>query len=305
MRDTATASATTATAKAVLRGSKWELPALRAPARRLSFAKLFVGLAALVIAFIALCAIAPQWVAPYSPTEMMADSLMQAPSAAHPFGTDYFGRDVYSVVVYGARDSLFIGLLSVLVGGLIGGTIGALSGYIGGWFDAAFMRVVDVLMTIPGILLALAIAAAMGPSMTNIVLAVAAASIPGYARVMRSQTMSINGRPFIAAARSIGVTNFGIFWRHVLPNSLSPMLVMSTIGIGTSILAGSGLSFLGLGLLREIPDWGTLLSQGRGYLTVAWWICTFPGLAITMLVLSVNIIGDRLRDELDPKKKDN
>ncbi|MFC5703388.1 ABC transporter permease [Cohnella faecalis] len=300
MRD----SATTATAKAVLRRGKWELPALRVPGRRLNFPKLFVGLAAIVIAFIALCAIAPQWVAPYSPTEMMTDILLQSPSAAHPFGTDYFGRDVFSVVVYGARDSLFIGLLSVLVGGLIGGTIGALSGYIGGWFDTTVMRGIDVLMTIPGILLALAIAAALGPSMTNIVLAVAAASIPGYARVMRSQTMSINGRPFITAARSIGVSNFGIFWRHVLPNSLSPLLVMTTIGIGTSILAGSGLSFLGLGLLREIPDWGTLLSQGRGYLTIAWWICTFPGLAITMLVLSVNIVGDWLRDNLDPKKKE-
>lgn len=297
MRDSVT------TAKSVLRRDKWEIPALRASGRRMIFPKLLVRLAAIVIAFIALCAIAPQWVAPYSPTEMLTDSLMKAPSAAHLFGTDYFGRDVFSVVVYGARDSLVIGLLSVIVGGLVGGTIGALSGYLGGWFDKIVMRGIDVLMTIPGILLALAIAAAMGPSLTNIVLAVAAASIPGYARVMRSQTMSINGRPFITAARSIGVSNVGIFWRHVLPNSLSPMLVMTTIGIGTAILAGSGLSFLGLGLVREIPDWGTLLSQGRGYLTIAWWICTFPGLAITMLVLSVNIIGDRLRDDLDPKKQ--
>lgn len=309
MRDSATTAVAApapakAAAKAALRRKGWELPALRSNGRRFGFSKLFVGFAALVIAFIALCAIAPQWVARYSPTEMLTDSLMQGPSAAHLFGTDYFGRDVFSVVVYGARDSLFIGLLSVLVGGLVGGTIGALSGYIGGWFDKVVMRAVDVLMTIPGILLALAIAAAMGPSMTNIVLAVAAASIPGYARVMRGQTLSIGGRPYIAAARSIGVTNVGIFWRHVLPNSLSPMLVMTTIGIGTSILAGSGLSFLGLGLLREIPDWGTLLSQGRGYLTVAWWICTFPGLAITMLVLSVNIVGDWLRDTLDPKKKE-
>ncbi|MBB6637744.1 ABC transporter permease [Cohnella thailandensis] len=293
-----------ATAKAVLQKRKWELPALRSSGRRFELSRLFVAGAVAVIAFIALCAIAPQWIAPYSPTEMLADSLMQAPSAAHPFGTDYFGRDVFSLVVYGSRDSLFIGLMSVVVGGLVGGTIGALSGYIGGWFDTILMRIIDTLMTIPGILLALAIAAAMGPSLTNIVLAVASSAIPGYARVMRGQTMSINGRPYITAARSIGVSRFGIFRRHVLPNSLSPLLVMATLGIGSSILAGSGLSFLGLGLLKEIPDWGTLLSQGRGYLTVAWWICTFPGLAITLLVLAVNILGDWLRDRLDPKRKE-
>ncbi|THF84622.1 ABC transporter permease [Cohnella fermenti] len=293
-----------ATAKALLQKRKWELPALRSSGRRFDLSRLFAAGAVAVIAFIVLCAIVPQWIAPYPPTEMMTDSIMQAPSAAHPFGTDYFGRDVFSLVVYGSRDSLFIGLMSVVVGGLVGGTLGALSGYIGGRLDSVAMRLVDTLMTIPGILLALAIAAAMGPSLTNIVLAVAAAAIPGYARVMRGQTMSINGRPYITAARSIGVTRFGIFWRHVLPNSLSPLLVMSTLGIGSSILAGSGLSFLGLGLLKEIPDWGTLLSQGRGYLTVAWWICTFPGLAITLLVLAVNIVGDWLRDYLDPKKKE-
>lgn len=293
-----------ATAKAVLQKRKWELPALRSSGRRFELSRLFVAGAVAVIAFIVLCAIAPQWIAPYSPTEMLADSLMQAPSAAHPFGTDYFGRDVFSLVVYGSRDSLFIGLMSVVVGGLVGGTIGALSGYIGGWLDKILMRIIDTLMTIPGILLALAIAAAMGPSLTNIVLAVASSAIPGYARVMRGQTMSINGRPYITAARSIGVSRFGIFRRHVLPNSLSPLLVMATLGIGSSILAGSGLSFLGLGLLKEIPDWGTLLSQGRGYLTVAWWICTFPGLAITLLVLAVNILGDWLRDRLDPKRKE-
>lgn len=294
----------TAAAKAVLNRGKWELPALRLRKRRLGISNFLAAAAALMIAFLFLCALFPQWIAPYSPTEMLTDSIMQKPGAAHLFGTDYFGRDVFSLVVYGCRDSLFIGLASVLVGGIVGGTLGALTGYIGGLFDSVAMRVVDILMTIPGILLALVIAAAMGPSLSNVVLAVASAAIPGYARVMRGQTMSINGRPFITAARSIGVTRLGIFWRHVLPNSLSPLLVMATLGIGTSILAGSGLSFLGLGLVKEVPDWGALLAQGRGYLTVAWWICTFPGLAITLLVLSVNIVGDWLRDFLDPKKKE-
>lgn len=262
----------------------------------------FLYAAGLVVLFIVACAIVPQWIAPYAPTDMLTDRIMQAPSAAHLFGTDYFGRDIFSVVVHGSRDSLFIGFASVLVGGLIGGTIGALSGYAGGWVDTVLMRLNDILMTIPGILLALAIAGALGPSLFNVVLAVAVSAIPGYARVMRAQIMSIKNRTFVKAAGSIGASPLRIFWRHVLPNSLSPLLVMATIGIGTSILTGSGLSFLGLGVLREVPDWGTLLSQGRGYLTVAWWMCTFPGLAITAFVLSVNIIGDRLRDHLDPKK---
>ncbi|MBE0342223.1 ABC transporter permease [Paenibacillus sp. 28ISP30-2] len=265
----------------------------------------FVYAAGLIIVFVIACTAFPQWIASYEPTEMLSDQILQSPSAAHWFGTDYFGRDVFSLVVHGSRDSLFIGFMSVLVGGLVGGIIGALSGYIGGIVDTVLMRFIDILMTIPGILLALAIAAALGPSLFNIVLAVAISAVPGYARVMRGQIMSIKGRSYVTASRSIGVTPFGIFWRHVLPNSLSPLLVMATLGIGSAILAGSGLSFLGLGTVKEIPDWGTVLSQGRGYLTVAWWICTFPGLAITLFVLSVNILGDKLRDELDPKKNAN
>ncbi|QAY65324.1 ABC transporter permease [Paenibacillus protaetiae] len=272
------------------------------PLAALTASRLFVYGAGLVLLFIVLCAIVPGWIAPYSPTEMKTDQILQGPSLAHPFGIDYFGRDVFSLVVYGSRDSLFIGVMSVLVGGIVGGAIGAVSGYIGGIIDTVFMRIIDILMTIPGILLALAIAAALGPSLFNIVLAVAVSSIPGYARVMRGQMLSIKNRPYITASRSIGVSQFGIFWKHVLPNSLSPMLVMATLGIGSAILAGSGLSFLGLGVLREIPDWGTLLAQGRSYLTVAWWICTFPGLAITLFVLAVNLLGDKLRDHWDPKK---
>ncbi|WP_042164214.1 ABC transporter permease [Paenibacillus gorillae] len=269
---------------------------------KLSASDLFVYGAAIAVALILLCAIAPQWLAPYSPTAMQADQVLLHPNWSHPLGTDYFGRDVLSVVVYGSRDSLIIGFVSVLVGSLTGGLIGALAGYAGGIIDTILMRIVDVLMTIPGVLLALAIAAALGPSLTNVVLAVAAATVPGYARVMRGQIMSMKARPFITASRSIGATGPVIFWRHVLPNSLSPMFVMAAIGIGSSILTGAGLSFLGLGTIKEIPDWGALLSQGRGYLTVAWWICTFPGLAITVFVLSVNILGDRVRDRLDPKR---
>jgi peptide/nickel transport system permease protein len=259
--------------------------------------------AALVILFFVVCAVTPQWIARYSPTDMRADQILLAPGAAHWLGTDYFGRDVFSLIVYGARESLFIGFASVIVGGLIGGAIGAISGYFGGRTDSVLMRFIDVVMTIPGVLLALAVAAALGPGLWNIILAVALASVPNYARIMRGQILSIKSRPFITASRSIGAAELSIFVKHVLPNSLSPLLVMAAIGVGTSILTGSGLSFLGLGVLKEIPDWGALLSQGRGYLTVAWWICTFPGLAITLFVISVNVIGDELRDALDPKKR--
>lgn len=292
--------------EAVSAKTMWRNPnkeAVRLPGNiRFDVASMLVYGAGFIVLFILACAIVPSWIAPYSPTEMMTDSILQSPGAAHLLGTDYFGRDVFSVVVHGSRDSLFIGFASVLVGGIAGGALGCLSGYAGGRTDTVIMRATDILMTIPGILLALAIAGALGPSLFNIVLAVAVSSIPGYARVMRAQIMSIKGRTYIAASTSIGASPFYVFRKHVLPNALSPLLVMAAIGIGTSILTGSGLSFLGLGVLREIPDWGTLLSQGRGYLTVAWWICTFPGLAITLFVLSVNILGDRMRDHMDPKK---
>lgn len=281
---------------------KWTLR-LKKTSGQFNASEILAYAAAIVTLLIIGCAIFPQWIAPYSPTVMLTDQILSAPSKAHLFGTDYFGRDVFSVVVYGSRDSLFIGFASVLAGGLIGGSIGAVAGYIGGVVDTIFMRIIDVLMTIPGILLALAIAAALGPHLFNLIFAVAAASIPQYARVLRGQILSIKNRSFITASRSIGASNVRIFFRHVLTNAWSPLLVMSTIGLGSSILVGAGLSFLGLGVLKEIPDWGTLLSQGRGYLTVAWWICTFPGLTITLFVLAVNLIGDRLRDALDPKQR--
>lgn len=267
----------------------------------MSVANLFFYVSSFIVLAIIVCALFPKWISPYSPTDMNSEFILSAPSLAHWFGTDYFGRDVFSLVIYGSRDSLIIGFVSVLMGGLIGGLIGALAGYMGGIVDAIFMRFIEILMTIPGILLALAIAAALGPSLFNIVLAVAASSIPGYARVMRGQMLSIKKRQYVDASRSIGTPTWKIFIFHILPNSLSPLFVMGTIGLGTAILIGSGLSFLGLGNIKEIPDWGALLSQGRGYLSVGWWISTFPGLAITLFVLSINIIGDRLRDRFDPK----
>ncbi|GAA3407831.1 ABC transporter permease [Paenibacillus hodogayensis] len=283
--------------------AKGPAAARRRAVPKIALSKALAYGAGLVVLFLILCALAPQWIAPYSPTDMQADRILLAPGSAHWLGTDYFGRDILSVIVFGARESLFIGFASVAVGGLSGALLGALAGYFGKWVDTVLMRVVDILMTIPGVLLALAVAAALGPGLWNIILAVAIASAPNYARIMRGQILSIKNRPFITASRSIGAADLSVFVKHVLPNSLSPLLVMACIGVGTAILTGSGLSFLGLGVLKEVPDWGALLSQGRGYLTVAWWICTFPGLAITLFVLSINIIGDELRDALDPKKR--
>ncbi|WP_068775854.1 ABC transporter permease [Paenibacillus sp. FJAT-26967] len=277
-------------------GKQW-----RRRARLIPLADVLYYAALLIVTGIGLCALVPQWIASYDPTEMNADILLQPPGLFHLFGTDYFGRDVFSVMVYGSRDSLFIGIGSVLLGGTVGAIIGSLAGYAGGWIDTILMRLIDVLMTIPGLLLSLAIAAALGPSLFNIVLAVSVSIVPKFARVVRSQIMSVRYRPFVTASRSIGAGNLHIFMKHVIPHTVSPLLVMAAISIGSSILVGSSLSFLGLGVLKEVPDWGTLLSQGRGYLTVAWWNATFPGLAITLFVLAVNLLGDRWRDILDPK----
>nr|WP_255473472.1 ABC transporter permease [Planomicrobium sp. CPCC 101110] len=267
----------------------------------LSASNLSVLIAGFVLVFITVCAIVPSWIAPYAPTFMFSDEILVAPSLAHLFGTDYFGRDVFSLVVHGSRDSMIIGVSAVLIGAVAGGGIGALAGYIGGIIDAIFMRVIEILMTIPGVLLALAIAAALGPSLKNIVLAIAISSIPGYARIMRGQMISIKKRPYVAASRSIGASNARILFWHILPNAWSPILVMATIGLGSAILTGAGLSFLGLGVIKEVPDWGALLSQGRNYLTAGWWMATFPGLAITAFVLSINIAGDKVQDFANPK----
>jgi peptide/nickel transport system permease protein len=270
--------------------------------KKLPIPNILLALSVLVLLALVVCAIVPQWIAPYSPTEMQSDHLLEAPSAAHLLGTDQFGRDVWSLIVYGSRQSLMIGIIATLIGGILGTLIGLVAGYWGGTVDSIFMRVTDVMMTIPGILFAIVIAVVLGPSFFNIIIAISIASIPNKARVVRSQVIAIRSRPFIDAARSIGTSHLEIMFRHILPNCFSPLLVMMTISVGGSILSFTGLSFLGLGVVQEIPDWGYMLSQGRSYMTVAWWIATFPGLAITTLVVVVNMIGDDLRDRMDPKK---
>lgn len=284
------------------------LPKLRKvrPKWKLSVANISIYIASFVLLLIVICAIFPSWIASFEPTYMDTEQILASPNSAHFFGTDHYGRDVFSSVVYGSRDALLIGVSAVAIGLLIGSVIGAVAGYIGGRVDTLIMRLNEIVMTIPGILLALAIAAVLGPSLRNLILAIAVASIPSYVRVMRAQILSIKKRNFVAASTAIGTPPWKILIWHILPNAISPLLVMGTIGLGTAILSGAGLSFLGLGVVKEIPDWGALLSQGRNYLTVAWWIATFPGLAITAFVLAVNIIGDKFQEVTNPKlKKEN
>jgi peptide/nickel transport system permease protein len=258
---------------------------------------------ALIVAVLVVCAAAPGLLAPFEPTDMDIEAILQAPGAQHLLGTDQFGRDVLSLLIYGARQSLLMGAFAVFIGGIFGGLIGLASGYLGSYVDAVLMRAIDIKLAVPGILLAIVVSTALGASLTNTIIAVGLISVPRYARVMRSQVIAIKNRPFVEAARSIGTSQISILFKHILPHCWSPMLVMATLGVGSSILIGSSLSFLGLGIIDDRPDWGFLLSQGRSYLSVAWWIATFPGLAITALVVSVNLLGDELRHRVDPQKR--
>lgn len=268
--------------------------------RRLKLVDWLALLSVGVVVVVAASALWPDVFAPYAPTYMNSDAILSAPSVAHPFGTDQFGRDVLSLVVFGARQSLVMGVCSVLVSCIVGVALGIATGYFGGTFDMVVMRVVDVWMSIPNMLLAISLSAALGPSPLTTILCVSVTFMPRYARVLRAQTLGLRVRPFILAARAAGASHASILRRHILPHCTATIVVLATVGIGQSIIIGSSLSFLGLGVNDERPDWGYLLTQGRSYLTVAWWTVTYPGLAITALVISANLMGDALRRRLDP-----
>jgi peptide/nickel transport system permease protein len=267
---------------------------------RVSLARVLIVGSSLIVLFVVASALVPQWIAPYAPGDMHADAILSAPDARHWFGTDQFGRDVFSLVVHGARQSLLIGVFAVLIGCSVGVSLGLLAGYSGGTLDTLLMRLIDVWMSIPNILLAISLSTALGPSLFTTIVAVSVSAIPRYARVLRAQALAVSTRTFVQAARAAGASHFSILRRHILPHCAATILVMATLGVGGSILVGSGLSFLGLGVNDESPDWGYLLTQGRGYLTVAWWSVTYPGLAITALVISINLLGDALRRKLEP-----
>jgi peptide/nickel transport system permease protein len=262
------------------------------------------AIAGLVIAacFLVLVVAAP-WLAPYDPYDQDLSSSLAQPSAEHPFGADQYGRDVLSRVMFGTRTALLAIIAADGIALVLGSLFGLVAGFAGGRTDSAIMRLVDVMLAFPYLLLALIIVAALGPSLTNSIIAIGIIYLPQYARLMRGQVIAVQGLDFVWAARAIGASRARIMLRHVLPNSLSPVLVMATLQSGSVVVETAGLSFLGLGAQPPSPDWGALLADGHGYFLSAWWIATFPGLAIFLVVLAFNLVGDALRDQLDPRRR--
>lgn len=256
--------------------------------------------AIILLSLIGIAILAPV-IAPYDPTDPNPRVRTQSPSRDHFFGTDELGRDVFSAVIWGARISLRVGLISMGIGATIGTLVGLLSGFYGRWVDTILMRLVDILLAFPGILLAITFVAMLGPGLNNVMIAVGIANIPRFARVVRGSVLGVKNLTYIEAAESIGTPGRIIMFKHVLPNVLSPIIVMATLGIASAILSAAGLSFLGMGAQPPTPEWGAMLSNARNYLREAWWWATFPGLAIMVTVLAMNLLGDGLRDTLDPR----
>lgn len=260
-----------------------------------------VGL--VLLGLLVFVAMAAPLIAPYNPIRI-SDNALFSPGMPYLFGTDQYGRDIFSRIVYGTRISLVIGLISVGIAASIGVTIGLLAGYYGGWIDAGLMWLINVMLAVPGILLALAIVTIRGqPNLANLMVAVGIAGIPTYARLVRGSVLAAKENLYVDAARVVGAPTRLILMRHLLPNVFAPVIVAATLGTGTAILAAAALSFLGLGSQPPAPEWGRMLSEGRAYLRDQWWISTFPGLAIVVTVLAMNLLGDGLRDALDPRLK--
>jgi peptide/nickel transport system permease protein len=241
------------------------------------------------------------WLAPYDPVRVSTGPSLQAPMPPFLLGTDLLGRDILSRLIHGSRISLRIGLVSVGIAAVCGTVLGLLAGFYGRWPDLVIMRVIDLLLAFPNVLLALAIIAILGPSIFNLMIAVGISATPSYARLVRGTVLSAKENVYVEAAIAVGCDDGLILRRHILPNVLAPIIVLATLGMAGAILTGAALSFLGLGVQPPTPEWGTMLSDGRNYLRRAWWITTFPGLAIMVTVLAINMLGDGLRDALDPR----
>lgn len=239
---------------------------------------------------------------PYDPYSVDMDAVMVPPSGAHLFGTDYLGRDLLSRVLHGGRISLAIGVLAVLISGLVGTTVGAIAGFAGGWVDEVLMRLTDIVLAFPTALLALAVMAVFeDPTVGKIFIVLGLVGWAGIARLVRAEVMTLKERDYVLAARSVGVGPLGVVLRHVLPNTLGTLLVVLTLGVASNILTEAWLSFLGLGAQPPLPSWGAMITEGQYYLTTRPWVCLFPGVAILLTVLGFNMLGDGLRDVLDPK----
>ncbi len=258
-------------------------------------------LGTLIVAAIVLIALLSPLISPYDPNLMHMSDRLQAPSASHIFGTDEMGRDVLSRVFYGARISIMVGLSIVIIAALVGCSIGSLSGYAGGKVDRFIMAATDMVLSFPSMVLALALTAALGPGLFNTMLAVCIVRIPLYVRLMRGQVLSLKKEPYVKAARTFGASPTWIVIRHIVPNCLSPLMVQMTLGIGDAILIASSMSFIGLGAQPPLPEWGAMISTARVYAIDQWWYAAFPGLFILITVMGFNLLGDGVRDILDPR----
>jgi peptide/nickel transport system permease protein len=260
---------------------------------------IFWGL--VLVSFLFVCALTAQWIAPYDPNLQVLTDRLLPPGAHHWMGTDQYGRDILTRLIYSSRISLAVGLVAVSIYVLIGTGIGSIAGYYGGWVDSLLMRMTDIFLCIPTFLLILMVIAFVGPSIVNIMVVIGLTSWTDVARLVRGEILSLKEREFIQAARVIGMKDSRIILKHLLPNALGPVLVVATLGIGGAILIESSLSFLGLGVQPPTPSWGNMLEEGKEHLTDAWWLITFPGLAIFLTVLGYNLLGEGLRDYLDPR----
>lgn len=241
--------------------------------------------------------------APYDPVAPDYKNMLAAPTNQHPFGTDDLGRDVLSRVIWGGRESLSSGFLAVIIGLGGGVIIGIISGYIGGRLDDFIQRIVEILMAFPTILLLLSIIAAIGPNLTTVIIAIGLSSIPGYSRLIRGSVISAKNNEYVTAARLVGATDNRIMFRHILPNIIGPILVYGTLNLAGAIMLTAGLSYLGLGAQPPSPEWGAMLNYGRSYMRAAWWMSIYPGVAIFIAMLSINLFGDGIRDTLDPRTR--
>lgn len=257
----------------------------------------------LVLLVFVLSIFAP-WIAPHDPSEIHVKNILIGPSWTHPLGTDELGRDVLSRMLWGGRISLEVGFVAVGIATILGIILGAIAGYYGGWIDGVIMRAVDIMLSIPTIFLVLAVIAILEPSIINIMAVIGLTSWMEPARLIRAEFISLKEREFVVAAHAIGATDGRIIMKHILPNGLSPILVSATLGIGGAILIESALSFLGLGVQPPTPSWGSLLSSGKDNIEIAWWLSAFPGLAILVTVLGYNLLGEGIRDALDPRQRE-
>ena len=256
-----------------------------------------------VILLLFLLSLSAGWITPYDPDALDAWHVLLPPSTAHWFGTDELGRDVLTRVIFGARVSLKVGFVAVGIAVLIGTVVGLVAGFYGGWVDALLMRLVDIMLCFPTFFLILAVIAMLEPSIWYIMIIIGLTGWMGVARLVRAEVLSLKSRDFVLAARVLGASDRRIIFRHILPNALSPVLVSATLGVAGAILTESALSFLGIGVQPPTPSWGNILTSGKDYIEFAWWLSLFPGVAILVTVLSYNLVGEGIRDALDPRRQ--